>query len=201
MNFLAHLVLAGEDENLKLGAMLGDFVRGKAELEVFDPGIRAGIMLHRRIDACTDSLSEVSVLLEFLQPPFRRYGGIIIDLMFDHELALQWHEFSSLTLQEFDQHVREMLARHEPVLPDRLKGFMRYADRRGLFAAYREPAEILHSLRGVGRRLSRENPLHRVGEIWDEFEPRVAAGFEPVFQAVQSDVSLWVKEKSMMTGS
>jgi len=201
LNFLAHLVLAGEEENLQLGAMLGDFVRGKAELEAFDPGTRVGIMLHRRIDASTDSLPEVSALLEYLQPPFRRFGGIIIDLMFDHELALRWREFSSLTLQEFDQDVRDMLARHESILPDRLKGFMRYADRRGLFAAYREPAEILHSLRGVGRRLSRENPLHRVEEIWDQFEPLVAAAFEPVFQAVQSDVSLWVNEKSMMTGS
>lgn len=201
MNFLAHLVLAGEDENLRLGAMLGDFVRGKDALETFEPEVQHGIMLHRRIDACTDALPEVAALLEWLQPPFRRYGGIIIDLAFDHQLAVRWREFSDVSLQDFDREVRDMLARHQPVLPERLLGFMRYADRRGLFAAYREESEILHSLRGVGRRLSRDNPLHRVSEIWAGFEPRVSAGFDPVFQAVQSDVEAWLKSKSTITGS
>ena len=201
MNFLAHLVLAGGDENLRLGAMLGDFVRGRDALEGFEPEVRRGIMLHRRIDACTDSLPEVAALLEWLQPPFRRYGGIIVDLAFDHQLALRWNEFSDVSLPDFDRAVREMLARHRRVLPERLTGFMRYADRRGLFAAYREESEILHSLRGVGRRLSRDNPLHRVSEIWSGFEPRVSAGFEPVFRAVQSDVSAWLKSKSTITGS
>lgn len=201
MNFLAHLQLAGEDENLRLGAMLGDFVRGKEAFGAFDPDIQRGIMLHRRIDATTDSLPDVTALLKSLKSPFRRYGGIIIDLALDHELANRWADYSQETLQEFDRGVRDMLARHDQVLPERLKGFMRYADRRGLFAAYIEETEILHSLRGLGRRLSRENPLHRVAEIWPEFKPRVSASFEPVFDKIQSEVTDWLKTKSTMTGS
>jgi len=46
MNFLAHLLLAGDDEGLRLGAMLGDFVRGKQALAEFDDDIQRGIMLH-----------------------------------------------------------------------------------------------------------------------------------------------------------
>jgi acyl carrier protein phosphodiesterase len=195
LNFLAHLLLAGEDESLRLGAMLGDFVRGREALEAFDPGIQKGIMLHRHIDVYTDSLPDVTALLEWMQPPFRRYGGIIIDLAFDHELAIRWSNYSESTLQEFDKGVREMLARREQVLPQQLKAFMRYADRRGLFATYIEESELLLSLRGVGRRLSRENPLHRVAEIWTEFKPLVSEGFEPMFQKVQLDVADWLKSK------
>ena len=51
MNFLAHLQLAGADENLRMGAMLGDFVRGRAALEAFKPEVQTGILLHRRIDS------------------------------------------------------------------------------------------------------------------------------------------------------
>jgi len=201
LNFLAHLWLAGNDEDLRLGAMLGDFVRGKEELEKFAAGIQSGIMLHRYIDVQTDALPEIGSLLEWLQPPFRRYGGIIIDLVCDHQLALRWDDYSDIPLAEFDREVKEMLARHQLLLPQELVQFMRYAERRGLFAAYQNESEILHSLRGVGRRLSRDNPLHRVGEIWAEFNPRVAACFESIIGKVQSDVAVWLNSRSTMTGS
>ena len=201
MNFLAHLLLAGDDEGLRLGAMLGDFVRGKQALAGYDDDIQRGIMLHRHIDAYTDSLPGVRELRSWFLPPFRRYGGIIIDLAFDYELANRWNSYSEISLEDFDQGVREMLVRHERELPERLKGFMRYADRRGLFAGYREESEILHSLKGVGRRLSRPNPLRRVQEIWGDFEPLVSACFEPVFEEIQSDVADWLKSRSTITGS
>jgi acyl carrier protein phosphodiesterase len=193
MNFLAHLLLAGDDEGLRLGAMLGDFVRGGQVLAKFDAGVQRGIMLHRHIDTYTDSLPGVSELRSWFLPPFRRYGGIIIDLAFDFELANQWNGYSETSLEDFDQGVRETLARHDSQLPERLKGFMRYADQRGLFKGYREESEILYSLKGIGRRLSRPNPLHRVHEIWNDFEPMVCAHFEPVFEEIQSDVAQWLK--------
>ncbi len=201
MNFLAHLLLAGDDEGLRLGGMLGDFVRGNEALSRYNEATRLGIRLHRHIDASTDALPAVSDLLASLQPPFRRYGGIIIDLAFDHELAKRWDDYSEISLKEFDLGVRELLARHDHLVPGQLRGFMRYADRRGLFATYREESEILHSLLGVGQRLSRPNPLHRVDEIWSDFQPAVAACFSPVFSEIQSDVSDWLKSKSAMTGS
>jgi len=201
LNFLAHLLLAGNDEDLRLGAMLGDFVRGKRALKTYDAGVQKGIMLHRFIDARTDSMPGIVELRGWFQPPFRRYAGIIIDLAFDHELALHWDRYSEVSLGEYDQGVREMLARNEPLLPERLKAFMRYADRRGLFAAYRRESEILHSLRGLGRRLSRENPLHRTQEVWSDFKPLVSARFERLFDEIQRDVAGWLKSKSTITGS
>ena len=201
MNFLAHLLLAGDDEGLRLGAILGDFVRGKQALAQFDDDIQRGIMLHRHIDAFTDSLPGISELRSWLLPPFRRYGGIIIDLAFDYELANRWNGYSETSLEDFDQGAREMLARHDSQLSGQLKGFMRYADRRGLFTAYREESEILYSLRGIGRRLSRPNPLHRVHELWGDFKPHVSARFEPVFEEIQLDVMEWLKSRSTITGS
>jgi acyl carrier protein phosphodiesterase len=201
MNFLAHLLLAGRDEDLRLGALFGDFVRGKAALAAFKPPVQTGILLHRRIDTFMDSLPEIVALREWFPPGFRRYGGIIIDLAFDHELALNWEQRGPQSLTAFDAGVREMLARRDSEVPAGLHRFMAYADRRGLFAAYREKSEVLHSLRGIGRRLSRPNPLHRVDEIWDPFEVQVRGCFSPVFDRVQSDVADWLGSRSMTTGS
>ncbi len=201
MNFLAHLLLAGDDDGLRLGAMLGDFVRGQRALDFYPGDVRLGIELHRHTDQFFDSLPEVANLRKYFPATFRRYSGIIIDLAWDHELARRWENYSSQSLEHFDQEISQLLARNDRLLSDPLRQFMSYAGRRGLFAAYREKAEIMYSLRGVGSRLSKPNPLHRIEEIWDELAPRFSASFECVFLQVQSDVSSWLKSRSTTTGS
>jgi len=193
MNFLAHLYLAGDDEGLRLGAMLGDFIRGGLEDSNLPVPALQGIKLHRHIDQFIDALPEVAELRTLFSQPFRRYSGIIIDLAMDHELARRWDEFSAVPLKEFDRQVRSMLARHQGTVPDDLARFMNYADRRGLFASYRNQEEILFSLRGIGKRLSRSNPLHRVDEIWETVEPPMSQAFEQVFPKVQESVADWLE--------
>jgi len=201
MNFLAHLVLAGDDDGLRLGAMLGDFVRGRRALDDYPRDVRLGIELHRHTDQFFDSLPDVLTLRRSFPASFRRYSGIVIDLAYDHELARHWENYSSQSLEQFDQEIYRLLERNDHLLPERLRQFMRYAGRRGLFAAYREKSEIMHSLRGIGSRLSRPNPLHRAEEIWDELAPRFSASFVYVFLQVQSDASSWLKSRSTTTGS
>lgn len=199
MNFLAHLWLAEGDDGLRLGAMLGDFIRGGMEASELPIAVQRGIQLHRFIDQYMDALPELAELRQRFEPPFRRYAGIIIDVAFDHQLARRWSEYSAISLQQFDIEVRQLLAQYDELLPEELKGFMRYADRRGLFAAYIGKEEILYSLTGVGRRLSRSNPMHRVNEIWDELESDFEQGFELVFPQVQSAVSGWISTSADQT--
>ena len=54
MNFLAHLYLSGEDDEVKLGNFIGDYVKGSKYLEYAEK-IKKGILLHRKIDSFTDS--------------------------------------------------------------------------------------------------------------------------------------------------
>jgi len=201
MNFLAHLYLARSDEELMLGGLLGDFVRGRRALRAYPPGVRAGIGLHRMIDRFTDHAPEVKVLKRRFPREFRRYAGIVLDLGFDHELARRWPEFCALSLEEFDVQVRELLDRHRMWVPAPLDRFMRYADRRGLFAAYRSEDEMLLSLEGIGTRMSRANPLGRVGEIWPGLRRSCREGFSELFPRVQNRVDDWLNRKSTTTGS
>jgi len=201
MNFLAHLYLARDDRDLMLGALLGDFVRGRRQLWSWPSGIRNGIRLHRKIDRFTDHSRQVKTLQAQFLKPFRRYSGIIIDLAFDHELARSWGQFSEVPLADFDLEVRQVLAEHKDDLPTELTQFMDYADRRGLFEAYRHEEEMLFSLAGVGTRLKRENPLHRVAEIWPQLKPEVAEAFASFFPELQSRVIALRKRRSTTTGS
>ena len=54
MNFLAHIYLSGEDQELKIGNFIADSVKGK-KFAQFPERIQQGITLHRKIDSYTDS--------------------------------------------------------------------------------------------------------------------------------------------------
>lgn len=201
MNFLAHLHLVYDDDDLMLGALLGDFVRGRRALWSWPAGIRKGIKVHRRIDKLTDQSPEFRKLQKQFPKPFRRYSGIIIDLAFDHELARNWSDYSTISLSDFDLKVRELLAGHSGNLPAELTGFMSYADRRGLFEAYQDESEVLRSLAGIGKRFKRSNPLHRVEEIWPDVKPLTTQAFPGFYASLQEQVQSLLNPRSTITGS
>lgn len=201
MNFLAHLFLVRDHEDLMLGGLLGDFVRGRWALKGFPSGVREGIELHRWIDTYTDAAAEVESLRNLFPAEFRRWAGIIIDLAFDHELARRWDEFSGLPLTQFDARIRTLMAAHAGLLPADLERFMDYADRRGLFAAYRFEQEMLYSLRGVGRRLRRANPLDHVADVWPRLREPCRRAFAAWFPVLQVAVDQRLKRRSTSTGS
>jgi acyl carrier protein phosphodiesterase len=201
MNFLAHLCLANGEPGLMLGGLFGDFVRGRRVLKTFPEPVRQGIVLHRYVDRCTDHSSVVKKLRRQFPREFRRYAGIIIDLAFDHELAINWWRYMPGSLERFDLEVRDLLRDNSELVPEKLNGFMRYADRHGLFTAYREEDVTLYALAGVGTRLSRPNPLHRVSEIWPQLAPEFKLSFRQFFPQIQSEVLDWRKNTSTTTGS
>ena len=184
-----------------LGGLLGDFVRGRKALKTFPAGISEGIELHRWIDGVTDSDPAVQALRKAFTADYRRWAGIIIDVVFDHELARRWNEFSELPLSQFDARIRSLLAAHAELLLPGLERFMDYADRRGLFATYCYEEEMLFSLRGVGRRLSHANPLDQVREIWPTLREPCRQTFAEFFPRLQAEVDQRLKRRSTSSGS
>ena len=58
MNYLAHLFLSGDDEELLIGNFIGDSVKGN-DVDDFREGVKGGILLHRSIDSYTDAATQV----------------------------------------------------------------------------------------------------------------------------------------------
>ncbi len=158
MNLLAHALLAAPEADLMLGSLIGDFVRGRIDPEL-KPEVRAGIALHRAIDAYTDAHAEIAAARALFAPPFRRYAGILIDVWFDHLLARQWSRFGEGELADFSDRVRALLDANDDVVPERMRRFVEYLHAHDLPAAYRHTAVIGDVLRGMSQRLTRNNPL------------------------------------------
>ena len=158
MNYLAHLFLAGPDPEARLGNLMGDFVKGPVPAEL-PAALQQGIVLHRRIDRFTDSHPVFRRSRRRLSPEFRRYGGILIDVFYDHLLIRHWHDYHRQALDDFIDDVHQLLLRRLPALPATMQRSMRYLLANDLLRSYRHPAGVARALAGLERRLSRPSNL------------------------------------------
>ncbi|WP_437881091.1 ACP phosphodiesterase [Pseudomonas sp. LRF_L74] len=153
MNYLAHLHLGGDQPQQLLGSLYGDFVKGPLQGR-FAPLVEQGIHLHRRIDAFTDRHPVVEAARARFPQARRRTSGILLDLFFDHCLALHWPQYADESLDRFTSRVYRALAA-EDELPGRLASMAPYMIRQDWLGSYREFEVLGQVLRGMARRLSR----------------------------------------------
>jgi acyl carrier protein phosphodiesterase len=192
MNHLAHTLLAGDDELLQLGGLMGDFVHGQPDPALPD-GVVAGIRLHRAIDVYTDSHPVVTEARGLLPPPFRRYGGILLDMWFDHLLARDFPRWSEHALDAYSAGVRELLHRHELLLPPGLLRFRHYMEAHALPGGYARPEELGAAFDGISHRLSRANPVGEALPVLMGLERPLQATFETFFPQLKHFAAQWIE--------
>jgi acyl carrier protein phosphodiesterase len=183
MNHLAHALLAGADDQVVLGSLLGDFWRGVPDPR-WPAAVGAGVRLHRKIDVYTDNHPQVAAARALFGPPWRRYAGILLDVYFDHVLAREWPQFGAGSLDAFSARIAALLGDHEDWLPAGLNRFAGYFRAHGLFAAYARHDVIEQVLAGIGGRLRHANPLAEAGPaLWAR-----AAELDGVFESFYPEV-------------
>ena len=100
MNYLAHLFLSEDIPEGRIGNFLGDFVK-TSPLDQYPLLMRRGIALHHKIDLYTDTHSVVHTSIKRITPDRRRYAGVLIDVFYDHFLAVHWSQYSAIPLHDF----------------------------------------------------------------------------------------------------
>lgn len=127
MNFLAHLYLSGNHEGLMVGNFMADQVKGSI-LNHLPDDVRAGVMLHRKIDHFTDNHPVVALSKTRMRPRFGKYAPVVADLYYDHFLASLWENYSSESLHDFSNRCYDIILQHHTFLPtrtyDMLKNYM-----------------------------------------------------------------------------
>jgi acyl carrier protein phosphodiesterase len=185
MNYLAHLFLAGDSAESMIGNLAGDFVKGVLH-DRFPPAIAAGIVMHRKIDAFTDSHPQVAAFRRVLIPELRHYSRVVSDVFFDHFLARDWSSYSKESIDEFLSRAYATIDPYADQLPGRLAlVYPRLRDEQWLLSY--ESIDGIHSaLFYLSRRLSRrprlENAVHYLTDARDELHLRFTAFFPDVVQ-------------------
>ena len=163
MNYLAHLYLAEDSPESLIGNLLGDFVKGRS-IDTYGDEIKKGIQLHQKVDIYTDSHPIVRESKRLISPVNRRYSGIIVDVFYDHFLAINWLDYSSISLKEFTAKAYSILEQNEAILPDSIKRVLPNIINRNVLMSYVEIQGINYALQRISLRLKRENNLGSASE-------------------------------------
>lgn len=153
MNFLAHQYLSGESDKIKIGNFIGDYIKGK-KYEKYHPEIQKGILLHRNIDHFTDHHPIVTRSSKRLRKGYQKYSGVVIDLIYDHFLAKNWHLYHNQPIRTFVNKSHEILIRNYLLLPTKVKLFLPFMIESRRMESYSKIEGIQAALTIMARRTS-----------------------------------------------
>lgn len=161
MNYLAHLFLAENTPESRLGNLLGDFVKGRLEGKVLPYGddIIAGIRTHRQVDCFTDKHEIPLKSKQRIIEVHGRFSGILVDIFYDHFLAYHWPLFSSDKLENFAERIYLTLKYYYYLLPTKLQATLPRMVRENWLVSYRTLDGIQMTCQRLGKRIKRENNL------------------------------------------
>ncbi|MEO1514343.1 MAG: acyl carrier protein phosphodiesterase [Bacteroidota bacterium] len=190
MNFLAHLFLSCESEELVIGNMIADFIRNK-DLGDYSPDIQKGVFLHRQIDSFTDQHPVVLQGVHRLQKRHRKYAPVVIDILYDYVLSQNWDRYSGRSLEEFTQWIYQILEKHLSVLPEPLRHRIKGMIQGNWLMGYGTKNGLLYTLERMDERT--RFPSNFVG-AWEDLHLHYE-DFDREFNAFFPDVVAFVQEQ------
>ncbi len=178
MNHLAHAFLSPDSGGEQAGNILADFITPGGELP--EP-VRAGVSLHREIDAFTDRHPEFKACAQFLPQSQRRYAPVIIDVCFDFMLAENWHSYAPHPLGSLVEDRCRNLESWIEQIPLRYPGHIRRMVERRWLIDYSDPSHLDRVFDGLSRRARPGNPLEEAPDAlrdnWEALHSRFASFF------------------------
>lgn len=154
MNWLAHFALSDPSPAFRVGSILPDLLRGGELLKM--PGVfRLGIERHLWVDRFTDSHPVVRRSIVRFSAPFRRWGGVLVDVFYDHFLARDWGMYSAASLEEFAGTVYGSFEECREDLPASTYACFEAIRGGDLLCSYREVGGVAAALGRMSRRLRR----------------------------------------------
>lgn len=190
MNFLAHFALSPPDPEIRAGNLIGDWVKG-TRFDGFPLAVVEGIRLHRRIDRLTDEHSAARRAAARFAPEWRRFGGVLADVVNDHFLSLHWEAFHAQPLEDA---VAEFAGGCQPLLerlPEKQRNSLTNFLANDVLLSYRRLTGVEEALRRVEQRLARRGRAidlqGAMARIRSEFST-LEADFLELFPALHREV-------------
>lgn len=151
MNFLAHLYLANDHPERKIGNFIADAIKG-SQYDHLPFEVQKGIIHHRAIDTFTDSHEIVKQSKRRLNDRYRHFKSVIIDILYDHYLAKDWQNYASISLAEFSENSYTLLHEYFEILPDKTQYLLPYMKEQNWLYNYRTIEGISQILWGMNKR-------------------------------------------------
>lgn len=197
MNFLAHAYLSGNDENLLLGNFIADSIKG-IQLNRYDAAIQRGVLLHRAIDHFTDTHKEVKTAVTIMQPQFRKYAPVVLDIYFDHFLARKWNNYSEISLHSFAWKVYQIMIKRFEQLPVRSRRILPWMITQNWLAGYGKYHDLERVFKGMANRTNFHSNMENAVVFLKENDAILLRHFEAFFPGLEDYCKQWLNENPLV---
>ncbi len=185
MNFLAHIYLSHNDDEIKIGNFIADSIRGK-KYKNYPAQIQRGILLHRHIDTFTDAHPTVRQSTRRLHKNYSHYSGVIVDILYDHFLAKNWKTYSDIPLETFVDDFYHLLEDNFDILPLNVQRLLPHMIHDNWLVSYASIEGITKVLEGMNRRTQNRSKMNlavvELQEFYDEFEAEFTSFFNELIE-------------------
>jgi len=183
VNYLAHIYLSNEEEEITLGNFIADGVKGKKYVQ-FPLGIQQGILLHRAIDSYTDEHPIVRKSTKRLHKKYSHYSGVIVDILYDHFLAKNWTQYHSIPLHKYTENFYNLINSNFDRLTPRIQKMMPYMIEQNWLLSYASIDGIGKILDQMNRRTNNQSKMNlavlELTTYYKEFEEEFTLFFEDI---------------------
>lgn len=187
MNYLAHLYLAQRNPHSLVGNLMGDFLRG-VKVRHLPAIIARGVHNHLAVDRYTDSHAALKALKTNFSAERRRFGGIIIDVVFDHFLIKHWQAYSREELAGFTAYCYQCFSALSDLMPPPMRQRVDWIIQCDLLNSYADLQGVAEALNGISRRMRFENRLAgAIDEVTDHYAA-LEQGFLAFFTQLRAHV-------------
>jgi acyl carrier protein phosphodiesterase len=181
VNYLAHIYLSNEEEEITLGNFIADGVKGKKYVQ-FPLGIQQGILLHRAIDSYTDAHPIVRKSTKRLHKKYSHYSGVIVDILYDHFLAKNWTQYHSIPLHKYTENFYNLINSNFDRLTPRIQKMMPYMIEQNWLLSYASIDGIGKILDQMNRRTNNQSKMNlaviELTKYYKEFEEEFTLFFK-----------------------
>ncbi len=177
-------------QGLLAGAVIADFTKGPVN-HAWPQALQAGVRLHRRIDAFSNTQQAIKTTCERFPSEYRRYAPIFVDLLADYFLSISWDAFHDESKKVFSAKCYAALTEYEDFLPAHGQRFLQYARQRDLFANYDQWENIQRGLGSVLQRLNREAWFEEVNECTASLRESALPDFHLYYAELEQQLASW----------
>ncbi|MEN1783811.1 MAG: acyl carrier protein phosphodiesterase [Bacteroidota bacterium] len=193
MNFLAHIYLSFDDAAVTLGNFFADHIRGN-KFDHFPEKIQQGIRLHREIDTFTDSHVLPKKSSKRLHKNYSHYSRVIVDIYYDHFLAKNWDDYSSVPLLKYTEAFYDLLKTNYHLLPLGTQRMMPYMIADNWLYNYANLKGISKVLHGMNKRTQNRSGMNfaivDLEAHYEDFEQEFKLFFKELITFSQEKYSL-----------
>ena len=160
---------------------MADSIRGKHYRNYPEP-VQKGVLLHRAIDTFTDTHPIPRLSSKRLHSSYGHYSMVIVDIYYDHFLAVNWESFSDTSLTSYTASFYQLLEENLEWMPEAIQRFAPYMIADNWLLNYRELDGIERVLKGMNRRTGHKSGMDKaileLREFYDEFEGEFTSFFD-----------------------